>query len=551
MRRWQIILLTLFGIFSLGYYTVPEHYFEIAKNIEIFADILRIIDKNYVDEVDPDKFVKVGIDAMLKSLDPYMSYITSSEIEGFRFMSTGKYGGIGSKIFRRGNYIVIAEVYEGGPAARAGLLPGDTILQIDDKIIADKVTDLEKVSNMLRGQEGTQVKVRVARYGAKEPLWFTLTREEIKIPEVPYYTLIDNKYAYVRLSNFTLGAADEVRRALEQLKTRNPQLQGIILDLRNNPGGLLMEAVGVANLFIEQGEKVVETRGRAPNANQVYHATKTPFDTQTPLVILVNRNSASASEIVAGVIQDLDRGVIIGEQSYGKGLVQTTHSISYNGTLKITTARYYTPSGRCIQAVQYQHGDAKRRSIKIADSLRKTFRTRHGRAVLDAGGISPDSTIQNPKDPEILKQLSEKYLLFDFAVRYIHTHPKPQNWNEITLNDNDFQAFIQFVKKQNFQYQPPEQVFLTKLDTLLKDYESTTEIKKAIEQLKSAIQTQNEKVFYRHKKAILRRLKQYIALMYFYQKGMIATQLEKDPYIAVAKYFLSHPQAYRKILNLE
>ncbi|MCS7074882.1 MAG: S41 family peptidase, partial [Bacteroidia bacterium] len=390
---------------------------------------------------------------MLKSLDPYTNYISASEIEDFRFMSTGQYGGIGAIISKRNQKIIVAEPYEGSPAVQAGLKAGDEIIKIDNEQIEGKNFDTQDIRNLLKGQPKTQVKLVIRRPNVPDLINLTITRDEIKVKNVPYFTLIDGDIGYVHLTGFTKDAANEVKQALISLKNQNPNLTGIILDVRDNPGGLLMEAVSISNLFVSKGSKIVETKGRIEGADRVYEATASAYDEQTPLVVLINDKSASASEIVAGVIQDLDRGIIIGQKSFGKGLVQNTRPLSYNTQLKITTSKYYTPSGRCIQAIDYSHRKEDGSVVKIADSLKKEFKTKAGRSVYDGGGISPDIKVPEREYHKITQELVSQQIIFDFATDFAHKNPKIASTREFKITDQIYNQFIEFVASKSFKYE--------------------------------------------------------------------------------------------------
>ncbi len=542
-------ILLIISVFSVGFYREGDKYFEIAKNIDIFSKLLRTIDLYFVDEIDPNRFVRKGIDGMLRSLDPYTNFIGSSEIEDFRFMSTGKYGGIGAVIQRRGDYVIISEPYENSPAYKAGIRAGDTLLQVEDFKVY-KIKDLTKVRDLLRGQPGTKVQVKIKRYGETQPKLVEIVRENIKVDNVPYHTLLDNKIGYIKLQSFTQNATQEVRKAILELKSQEPELRGIVLDLRGNPGGLLMEAVGISNLFVDKGEKIVETKGRMPSANNVYYATSEPLDLEIPLVVCINRNSASASEIVSGVMKDLDRGVIVGRKSYGKGLVQVTKPLSYNTQVKLTIARYYTPSGRCIQKIQYSH-DGKKGTTILPDSLRKEFTTRAGRKVYDAGGIEPDSLVPQKEYHPITQHLVSKYIIFDFATYYYYKHKeKIASAKEFKLSDADYEEFVRFARNHpNFDYKPPIMNQLKELDTLLQKEVYYDKMKKSVAELRNIIQEHIKNDILNYKEEIIPFLEQEIVSRTEFRKGRIAKSLETDNDLKVASYFLTHPQAYKKVLK--
>ncbi|HQL69319.1 MAG TPA: S41 family peptidase, partial [Bacteroidales bacterium] len=393
--------------------TETDKSFETVKHLDIFYSLYKEVDLFYVDELDPSKTIGTAIDAMLESLDPYTVYITESEIEDLRFMTTGEYGGVGALIRKHNEFVVISEPYENYPAQKAGLRAGDAIVSIDGKSMKDKNTS--DVSELLKGQPNTVVKLLIRRPGVENDMEFSLTRMEIKIPSVPHYQLLEGNIAYIQLSSFTNTAASEVKDAFLELK-KDKELKGVILDLRGNPGGLLIEAVKICNIFVDKGQTVVSTKGKVAQWDKTYLTTDTPVDAGIPLVVLVNRGSASASEIVSGCIQDLDRGVIVGQRTFGKGLVQTTRDLSYNTKLKVTTAKYYIPSGRCIQALDYTHRNEDGSVGRVPDSLVSEFSTLHGRKVFDGGGVLPDIITETETFSNIAVSLLPKNIISDFAT---------------------------------------------------------------------------------------------------------------------------------------
>ncbi|MEO1588279.1 MAG: S41 family peptidase, partial [Bacteroidota bacterium] len=375
-----------------------------------------------MEETDPEELMRTGIDAMLKSLDPYTSYISEDELDDYRFMSTGQYGGIGALVGKREGKFFVIEAYKDYPADKAGLKAGDEILQIDQQAVDGDNMEVADLRKMLRGDKATHVKLLVNRKGSNNAQTFKILRDRIHVKNVPYFGMVNEEVGYIALSGFTKDASREVQYAIQVLKEATPDLSGLILDLRGNPGGRLDEAVKVANVFVPQKEIIVETRGRLEDSRRVHFAQRIPVDTKIPLAVLVNKRSASASEIVAGAIQDLDRGVIVGQQSFGKGLVQNIRPLSYNTQLKVTTAKYYTPSGRCIQALDYGQKDSKGRAIRVADSARRAFETSNGRTVYDGGGIAPDIPVELPVNYTIVQELQDQGLIFDFATQFVVSH---------------------------------------------------------------------------------------------------------------------------------
>ena len=425
-----------------------DNYFEIGKNLEIFNELFKELNIYYVDETSPGELMTTGIDAMLESLDPYTQYIAETDMEDYRFMTTGQYGGIGAMIRKKGDNVVITEPYEGSPAMKNDIRAGDAILQVDGRDAKGLNTD--DVSKMLKGQAGTKVKVVTSRNGAA-PVTHEIDREEIKIPDVPYKGFIDepNKIGYFKLNSFTQTAGQEVRNALRELKDQGAQK--IVFDLRGNGGGLLREAVNIVNLFVAKGETVVETKGKIADWDKTYKTLSEPFDATIPIVLLVDTGSASASEIVTGALQDLDRAVVIGHRTYGKGLVQQTRDLFYNSKLKVTVAKYYIPSGRCIQKVDYAHHDSTGHAIIKADSLIKPFKTRGGRPVIDGRGITPDILVNEPDLPKVVGGMYVADIFFDFANQYRWTHDTIAAPEKFVITDALYNEFMAYVKDKQFQ----------------------------------------------------------------------------------------------------
>ncbi|MCI5083427.1 MAG: S41 family peptidase, partial [Saprospiraceae bacterium] len=410
LKITALVVITVLGMSTTMGGPKSDKYFEMIKNIEIFTNLYKEINTYYVDEVDPGKLMRIGLDAMMESLDPYTNYISESDIEGYRYLTEGKYNGIGARSKKMGDYITITELYKDQPADKAGLRPGDQIMEIDGNDTKGKTGDA--INALLRGFPGTTVNLKVRRPGVEAPIQLTLTRGEVEVPNVPYYGMVSNDIGYISLTTFTRNAGRNVADALKALKKDNPALKGVIFDLRDNGGGLLNEAVNISNIFIPKGQVVVKTKGKVKDWDMSFRTTSTPVDTEIPLVVLINNRSASASEIVSGVMQDYDRGVLLGQRSYGKGLVQNTKDIGYNAKLKLTTAKYYIPSERCIQSVEYEDGEP----VDIPDERRSKFKTQNGRTVLDGGGVKPDVTVKKPSDAGVIKSLIDQNLIFDFVT---------------------------------------------------------------------------------------------------------------------------------------
>ncbi|MDX2445331.1 MAG: S41 family peptidase [Bacteroidales bacterium] len=536
-------------VISLGFVSFNESRdFKLVKNIEVFSNLFRELNYFYVDNPDPEKMIQTGIDAMLKTLDPYTVFIPESELENFNFVTTGQYGGVGSLIRPSGDYITISEVYKGFPADLAGLKAGDQIIEIDNKSI--KGASSTEVSEMMKGAPDSDVLITVRRFNVDEPIIKTITRKEVSIPSVPYYGLIDDKTGYIRLSNFTQGASEEVKSAFLELKSKY-KAEAIILDLRGNPGGLLIEAVNITNLFVDKGQEIVSTRGKIKDYDHKYLAPNQPVDPKISLAVLVDRGSASASEIIAGAVQDLDRGVILGERTYGKGLVQTTRPLGYNNQLKVTTAKYYIPSGRCIQALDYANRNEDGSVGHVPDSLITEFKTQHGRVVRDGGGIVPDIDV-SPGDASLLTaNLYAKYIFFDYATKYASLHESIPSIEDFKFTDGDFEDFKTFVKEKKFSYETRTERALqnlireTKRDNKYEDYAAD------FQQLEDKLSHNLDKDIDHNKEEIEHFISSEIIGRYYYQAGSIKSTLSWDEDVKAAVEILSNTDEYLTILNIE
>lgn len=536
----------MFGAFS---FTKTDSYFEIAKNLDIFSTLYKELNTYYVDDIEPGKIMKTGIDAMLESLDPYTNYIPESEMDEFRFQTTGKYGGIGAIIGKIGDYIVITEPYENGPAQKGGLMAGDKLVSADGTPLKGKNSD--EVSKVLKGQPNTIVEVKVLRMsadGTDKEVTIKINREEIHVNSVAYFGMINNDIAYIQLEHFTLGAAKEVKDALEELQSKN-KVKGIVLDLRENPGGLLNEAIDISNVFVDKGEEIVSTKGKVEEWDKVYKSINPAVDKETPLVVLTNSGSASASEIVAGAIQDLDRGVILGQRTYGKGLVQTTRPLSYNTKLKVTTAKYYIPSGRCIQAINYAEKGPDGEVKKIPDSLKTAFKTKSGRTVFDGGGIDPDIKTE----PEYLSQISvsllTKNIIFQFATRYRATHPNIPAAADFKLNEQDFEDFVKYISDKDYSYSTQSEKILEQLKKEAEDEHYLAAINDDISLLNKKIVADKKNDVYKEKNEIIGLLLEEIAEKYYYKKGRIVASFNHDTELQKAVEILGSSEKYHLLLK--
>ncbi len=538
-------LLLITGISTGFLITQDTRDFRIAKNLDIFYSLFRELNTFYVDEIDPDKVVKAGIDNMLKTLDPYTVYFPESEADEFKIMTTGKYGGIGSLVRTNGDYVIISDVYKGFPADIAGIKPGDLLKKVDGISLKGLTTD--KVSEKLKGNPGTSITVTIDRNGKETD--YPLKREKIIIPPVPYYGMIDSRTGYIRFTSFTQNCIEDVKSALVSLKKDNAEQ--IILDLRGNPGGLLTEAVEIVNLFVGQGSEVVSTKGKVKQFDEDFKTTKPPVDDKIELAVIINRGSASASEIVAGAIQDLDRGVIIGQRSYGKGLVQITRPLSYNTQLKVTTAKYYIPSGRCIQARDFSHPNEDGSVGIIPDSLILEFKTRNGRIVKDGGGITPD--IESL--PEPLSQISaELYLrnfIFDYATGYYWAHPDIKSPDQFSFTDKDYADFKSLLLKRDFSYKTSTEESLNELITNAKKEKYYDIHKDLFNSLEKDIAHNLDQDLSLFRTEITDLIEDDILSRYFYEEGAIAWTIKKDEQVMKAVEILNNKNEYNSILKGE
>ena len=522
-----------------------ERYFEIAKNLDIFATLFKEVNAYYVDDVNPNKLMRTGIEAMLKTLDPYTNYIPEDDIEDYRTLTTGQYGGIGAIIGARNGKNLVIMPYEGFPAHSAGLKIGDEILSVNGVDVS--VKEYTDISKLLKGQANTDLKLLVKRYGVEEPFTIELKRAKITIDNVPYHGMIEDNIAYIRLSDFTMGAGKEVRNALSELKQQGATRA--ILDLRGNPGGLLTEAVNVSNVFIPKGSEVVSTKGKVTDWNKTYRALDPAFDTEMPVVILTSSTSASASEIVSGVVQDYDRGVLVGQKTFGKGLVQATRPLTYNSQLKVTTAKYYTPSGRCIQAIDYSHRNEDGSVGKVPDSLKVAFTTRNGRVVYDGGGVDPDISVERGQYAKISISMLRKNLLFDYATVYAYKHETIVPAREFKISDEEYAEFVNWLSDKDYDYKTQVEETLESLSQAAKNEKYYSEIEEEIEQLKKDITHNKERDLQIHQEQIRNLLEQEIVSRYYLETGMVDASFDDDEDIKAAVTILNDTEKYKDLLK--
>lgn len=524
-KRFRKTIITGVVLAGISSFAFVDDLFQVSKNIDIFSSLYKELSMNYVDEVNPSEVMKTGIDAMLEDLDPYTEYIPESEIENYKlkYVST-QYGGVGSSIVLRDEKVIVSEVFEGFPAQKSDVRAGDEIIQING--ISLKGRTSEQVSQMLKGPKGTPVTLLVRRPETIQPLEKKVVREEIKQDNVSYYGMLPNDVGYIKLDKFLENSGQEVKDALVALKKH--KLNGLVLDLRYNGGGILQEAVKIVNLFVDKDVNVVLQKGRNREKTVSYKTFNTPIEPELPLVVLVNNRSASASEIVAGSLQDLDRAVVIGQRSFGKGLVQQTFNLPYNTLVKITVAKYYTPSGRCIQALDYTHRDAEGSVIKVADSLISQYKTKSGRFVYDGSGVFPDVFVKPVKYNLITQTLASKFFIFDYATKFRNENPKIAEAENFKLSENEYSKFINFLSGKNYGYK-------TKTERLLNDLKDEADKENKLAEIKSEFDALNVKVSHskkndliQFKEEIRKVLESEIASRYYFERGRIEQAFQYD-----------------------
>jgi len=549
-RIKKIIAGSLFGVLIIGLFafnTIEDRYFEIAKNLDIFATLFKEVNAFYVDEINPNELVRTGINAMLNSLDPYTDYIPEDDIENYRTMTTGQYGGIGALVGKRGNYNTIIMPYEGYPAHEAGLQIGDQILQINDIDLENKKTD--EISKLLKGQSKTEINLTIQRYGVKEAFEVPMKREKITINNVPYYGMINDHIGFIKLTDFTTDAGKEVKGALKNLKDKGATK--LIFDLRGNPGGLLDEAINVSNTFIAKGAEIVSTKGKVTSWNKTYTAPAEPVDIEIPMAVLTSSGSASAAEIVAGVIQDYDRGVLIGRKTYGKGLVQATRPLSYNSQLKITTAKYYIPSGRCIQAIDYSNRNEDGSVGRMPDSLKVAFETSNGRVVYDGGGVDPDVAVNKSSLASIIVALITKNFLFDYATKYHFEHKTIANPNTFKLPDAEYLEFSDWLSDKDLTYETSVEKTLSQLEKVAKEEQYYDDIEAELDSFKKAAEKNKEDDLERFKEEISYILEEEIVSRYYLESGIVAASFDNDSDILTAIEVLDDSERYQNLLKAQ
>ncbi len=522
-----------------------DRLFEIARNLDIYATLFKELNAYYVDEINPNTLIKTSIDQMLKTLDPYTNFYAEDDIEDYMTMTTGKYNGIGAVVSSAEDKYTIMMIYEDTPAQKAGLQLGDEILKIDGIELAT-LADSDP-AKLLRGQTNSTTKLTIKRFGVQKPMEIPVSRDVVKVTNVPYYGMIDDEVGYIDLKDFTATASREVRNAFQELKGKG--MKKLILDVRENPGGLLNMSIEIANVFISKGEEIVSTKGKVTEWNKTYSAYNPALDTEIPLVVLANNRSASAAEIVSGVIQDYDRGVLIGQRTYGKGLVQTTRDLSYNTKMKITTAKYYIPSGRCIQAIDYSHRNEDGSVGKVPDSLQTAFKTRNGRVVYDGGGVLPDILTEKETHSPLATTLARKRLLFDYAVKYHSEHPTIKPAREFRVTDAEFQNFTKWLADKEYTYTTQVDKDLTELEEAAKKEKSYKTIEEQLKALKSKLTHNKENDLQIQKDELMVLLQEEIVKHYYLEKGMKEASFNNDAEMKAALALYKDMDRYESLLK--
>ncbi|MEK7748841.1 MAG: S41 family peptidase [Bacteroidota bacterium] len=548
MKRRNVIYVSVLvaGFLMLGFSGNADNdlFLRINKGIDVFGKVYKEIAINYVDDVDPDRFMRAGIDGMLKTLDPYTVYIGEKESDELDLVTTGKYGGVGITIGNRDGMITVIGLMEGFSAARQGIEVGDRIVEVDGKRVVG--SSLEDVRQLVRGAPGTEVRVKIEREGAIEPLEFALMREEIPVRNVTYTGYVEKGLGYIRLERFSRTAGDDLRNALKDLRVTG-ELKGLVLDLRDNPGGLLDIAVETSAKFLAESSLVVSTRGRRGDADRKYYSTEKPMLVDVPLVVLVNRGTASASEIVSGAIQDLDRGVIVGSRTFGKGLVQTITRLSDNSSLKITTARYYTPSGRCIQEIDYSHRTRDGNVVTFADSLKREFRTAHNRKVLEGGGIQPDSVVTEEEDNRLISELYRKSMLFKYANKYATEHRNLADNFQVTSEIlSDFEKFL---KEKKFDFQEEVELRLKELREAAEKSRFGPAFFDEAKKIDGLIAAEKNRMMDRYRNELKSVLRTEIIGRIKGEKARIESSFGDDRQLQVATTLLKNKKMYERLLT--
>lgn len=537
MKRYTSLILLIIAFFSIqAVHVNKDKLYEIAKNIEIFTNVYKELNTNYVDEIDPSELMRTGIDAMVNSLDPYTNFISEAQIESYRIATEGKYSGIGAVIREVDSVLTVIEAYEDSPTVEAGLIPGDQILSVNGEETLGR--NSEDIRSIMRGAPGTEIDLEILRYGEKESRKVSVKRAEVNIPNVPHYELLNGNIAYVHLSKFTQRAGANIRRAIREMK-KDTTLGGVIIDLRGNGGGLLKEAIAVTNIFVDEGVEIVSTRGKVYERDRVYKTTVPAMDTSISLAVLINKRSASASEIVSGAVQDLDRGVLLGQKSFGKGLVQNTMKVGYNSQVKLTTSKYYIPSGRCIQSVAYENGEP----VDIPDEERTPFKTKNGRIVLDGGGVKPDVVLEATQLSEFVRFLLKENIIFKYVNDYVSRHDSIAKVEDFYFED--FEGFKSFYREMNPDFvSVVEKKFNDFKQSYAEDYDES-KIGLSVEDLVP----EDSVLMEQYREDIIGQIEKEIIGRYYYINGKVQHSLRNDPELEEAVAILKDSLRYKQILD--
>ncbi len=542
-KRIKVAILSMIMVVGVAGITIEnDKLFEISKNLEIFISVYKELNTNFADELDPSTLMRTAIDAMTHSLDPYTNFVSESQVESYWINEDDKYQGIGARVGLVQKKLMILEAYQGGPALTAGIKSGDEIISVNGVNIEGK--KIEEVNAILRGIPGTDIKLSIKKNGSDLAEDINVKRGEVNIPNVPYSGFVADGVGYISLTTFTQNAGSNISKALRELKTKNPNISGIILDLRQNGGGLLHEAVNICNIFIPNGEIVVTTKSKVKERDQTFKTQSQPADLEIPLAILIDKRSASASEIVSGVMQDLDRAVLIGQRSFGKGLVQNTKELPYNARLKITTSKYYIPSGRCIQGVEYENGEPK----DIPDSQRTKFKTKNGRIVMDGGGVTPDVKLPARNVSAVTQALVDQHIIFDYVNNFCQNKEKIDTIGVFKFTD--FTGFTEYLKKRNFQYETEAEKYLNKAKESM-DSASDKTLSDEIVKLKQKISAAKSDELQASKMQIIEEIEKEIVSRYYFQKGKVQLTLDNDPEVKEAISILKDSNRYKKILAIK
>jgi len=542
-KRIKVAILSMIMVVGVAGITIEnDKLFEISKNLEIFISVYKELNTNFADELDPSTLMRTAIDAMTHSLDPYTNFVSESQVESYWINEDDKYQGIGARVGLVQKKLMILEAYQGGPALTAGIKSGDEIISVNGINIEGK--KIEEVNAILRGIPGTDIKLSIKKNGSDLAEDINVKRGEVNIPNVPYSGFVTDGVGYISLTTFTQNAGSNISKALRELKTKNPNMSGIILDLRQNGGGLLHEAVNICNIFIPNGEIVVTTKSKVKERDQTFKTQSQPADLEIPVAILIDKRSASASEIVSGVMQDLDRAVLIGQRSFGKGLVQNTKELPYNARLKITTSKYYIPSGRCIQGVEYENGEPK----DIPDSQRTKFKTKNGRIVMDGGGVTPDVKLPARNVSAVTQALVDQHIIFDYVNNFCQNKEKIDTIGVFKFTD--FTGFTEYLKKRNFQYETEAEKYLNKAKESM-DSASDKTLSDEIVKLKQKISAAKSDELQASKMQIIEEIEKEIVSRYYFQKGKVQLTLDNDPEVKEAISILKDSNRYKKILAIK